>query len=368
MAERFSAILAGVKDPRRTSRGNLQYSIGEIFFLVLTGVVCGCDSWEAIDLFGREKLDWFRRYFPYRKGTPSHDTLQRFFGALDAENLGECFISWAAKTYRNMDNELVAIDGKRICGSHDRAREQAAVHVVSAFADLNNLTLGQVATDEKSNEITAIPQLLDLIDVAGTVVSIDAMGTQVGIARKIRERHADYLLAVKGNQKELESGVRQTFEMEVPDSVHVWEDLGHGRIEERRCEITGSLKWIESPDRWPDLKTLVKITSKRTMKNTGETNTETRYYISSRMSDAAQFNSLVRSHWSIENRLHWVLDVTFREDSARKRAGNSALNFNMITKIAIRILAKNKGKLTKPLARLKAAVNDEYRDNLIADF
>lgn len=360
--------MASVTDHRRTDRGNLQHSIEEIFFLVITGVVCGCDSWEGVEMLGRTKLDWFRQYFPYRKRTPSADTLIRFFSKLNPDVFGTCFINWASQKFKNLDNEVVIIDGKTLRGSFDAFAQQAAIHMVSAYANNNQLTLGQVITKEKSNEITAIPELLDMIEVNGTTVSIDAMGCQREIAAKIRAKEAHYLLAVKDNQKELHQDLLQSFERQRPNDSHMHIDKGHGRIEKRTCDIITSLDWVEMRSRWKDLSTLVRISSERTQNLTGETQYQTRYYISSKKADAQTFNRLVRSHWAIENKLHWVMDVTFKEDDSRKRIGNSAVNFNMIAKIALKILEKNKGKLSKPMTRMRAALDDNFRDSLIMDF
>lgn len=355
-------------DHRRINRGNLQHSLQEIFFLTITAVVCGCDSWEGIDVFGKTKLEWFRIYFPYRKRTPSADTLMKFFAKLDTASFGQCFISWANQMFRNMNNEVISIDGKRLCGSYDTFTQQAAIHVVSAYASANQLALGQVITQEKSNEITAIPELLNLIEVKDTIVSIDAMGCQKEIAAKIREKEAHYLLAVKENQKELHQNIVQSFERQVPDDSNTHFDTGHGRIEKRTCDIITSLDWVEAKPLWKDLNTLVRITTERTQKLTGETQYQTRYYISSKKADATTFNRSVRSHWAIENNLHWVMDVTFKEDHSRKRAGNSAFNFNIITKMALKILDKNKANLSKPITRSKAAWDDAFRDSLIKNF
>lgn len=355
-------------DHRRTNRGNLQHSLNEIFFLTITAVVCGCDSWESIDVFGKTKLEWFRLYFPYRKRTPSADTLRNFFAKLDTASFGQCFVSWANQVFRDMDNEVVSIDGKRLCGSYDTFTQQAAIHVVSAYASVNQLTLGQVITREKSNEITAIPELLGLIEVKGTVVSIDAMGCQKEIAGKIREKQADYLLAVKENQKELHQNIVQSFELQAPDDSNVQFNKGHGRIEKRTCDIITSLDWVETKSVWEDLTSLVRITSERTQILTGGTQRQARYYISSKKADAQTFNQAVRSHWAIENNLHWVMDVTFKEDHAHKRSGNSAFNFNIINKMALKILEKNKAGLSKPITRNKAAWDDVFRDSLIKSF
>ena len=356
-----------MKDHRRTSKGNLLYSLEEIFFLTLVALLCGCDSWEGIDMFGKTKLNWFRQYFPYRKRTPSADTLIQFFAKLDSPLFGQCFISWANQKFVNMENEVINIDGKRLCGSYDTYLNQRALHVVSAYASANQLTLGQVLTEEKSNEITAIPQLLELIDVKDTTVSIDAMGCQKEIASTIRQKNAHYLLAVKENQKELHQNILQSFERLPVNGADTQLSTGHGRIEKRTCEIISSKEWIESAP-WRDLNTLIKITSQRTIKLTGEQQHQTRYYISSKKADAKTFNHMVRSHWSIENKLHWVMDVTFKEDHSRKRTGNSAFNFNIITKMALKILEKNKGTSSKPLTRIRATADDDFRHSLIHNF
>ena len=318
-------------------------------------------------MFGKTKLDWFRQYFPYRKRTPSADTLIQFFAKLDSAIFGQCFISWANEKFVNMENEVINIDGKRLCGSYDTYLNERALHVVSAYASANQLTLGQVLTDEKSNEITAIPQLLKLIDVKDTTVSIDAMGCQKEIASTIRQKNAHYLLAVKENQKELHQNILQSFERLPVNGADTQLSSGHGRIEKRTCETITSKEWIESTQ-WPDLNTLVRITSERTIKLTGEQQQQTRYYISSKGAGAKIFNHMVRSHWSIENKLHWVMDVTFKEDHSRKRTGNSAFNFNIITKVALKILEKNKGTSSKPLTRLRATADDGFRHSLINNF
>ncbi|MFM7853727.1 MAG: ISAs1 family transposase [Flammeovirgaceae bacterium] len=309
-----------MKDHRRTSKGNLLYSLEEIFFLTLVALICGCDSWESIDMFGKTKLDWFRQYFPYRKRTPSADTLIQFFAKLDSAIFGQCFISWANGKFVNMENEVINIDGKRLCGSYDTYLNERALHVVSAYASADQLTLGQVPTDEESNEITAIPQLLKLIDVKDTTVSIDAMGCQKEIASTIRQKNAHYLLAVKENQKELHQNILQSFERLPVNGADTQLSSGHGRIEKRTCETITSKEWIESTQ-WPDLNTLVRITSERTIKLTGEQQQQTRYYISSKGAGAKIFNHIVRSHWSIENKLHWVMDVTSKRITPGKERG-----------------------------------------------
>lgn len=344
------------------------YSIEQLFFQTLVGIVCGCNNWEEISIYGKLKKDWFGNYFFYKKGMPSEDTFERFFGALCKESFNQFFINWASKSFQYFENEVISIDGKRIRGSYDKAIEQSAVHVVSAYASENRLTLGQVATAQKSNEITAIPQLLDLIDVKDAVVSIDAMGCQKEIAKKIRSKEAHYLLAVKENQKELHQNIIQSFEKQAANQIHEWNDMGHGRIEKRTCELITTLDWMENIEQWQDLRTIIKISSERTIKNTGQTQLQTRYYISSKTTSAENFNKMIRSHWAIENNLHWNLDVIFKEDAARRRKGNSAYNFNIISKIALKIIEMNKQNRSKKITRLRATVDDDFRTEIFKKF
>lgn len=344
------------------------YSIEQLFFQALVAVVCGQNSWREIAVFGKLKKEWFNQYFPTKKGMPSEDTFERFFGALSQQSFNEFYINWASKSLKYIDNEVISIDGKRIRGSYNKGTEQAATHMVSAYASANKLTVGQLATDQKSNEITAIPQLLDLINVSDCIVSIDAMGCQKAIAQKIRSKEAHYLLAVKENQKELLQNIKQSFEKQTVTDIHVWDSIGHGRIEKRTCEIINDLKWMENADQWQDLTSIIKISSERTIKNTGLKQFQTRYYISSKLATANQFNIMARSHWAIENNLHWNLDVIFEEDKSRRRKGNSAHNFNIISKIALKVLENNKNEKTKNITRLTACLDDDFRTLIFNDF
>jgi predicted transposase YbfD/YdcC len=238
--------------------------------------------------------------------------------------------------------------------------------MVSAFATQNGLCLGQVATHEKSNEITAIPQLLSLLDVRGCIVTIDAMGCQKNIASKIVKQDAEYILAVKGNQPLLEEGIRDTIRFNKPVSFDVDVDCGHGRIETRECSVYNNLEMIEGADHWEGLKTILQIDSQRTIKATGETTCQTRYYISSKEANAKYFNKWTRSHWAIENNLHWTLDVVFGEDLSRKRKGNAAQIFNTIRKIVMALLVnEQQWKASKKRKRLKALQNHQYRETLL---
>lgn len=336
----------------------------DILLLVLSAVLCGADDWEEIADFGAEQQHWLGRYGSFRSGIPSHDTINRVFSAIDPVEFSACFTQWVNSLRAQYDQEVVAIDGKRICNSHYQSNP--AIHMVSAFATQSGLCLGQVSTQEKSNEITAIPQLLCLLDVKGCIVTIDAMGCQKNIASKIVKQGADYILAVKSNQPLLEEGIRDTIRFNKPISSDVDIDCGHGRIETRECFVYNNLELVEGADQWEGLKTIFRIDSQRTIKSTGETSLQTRYYISSLESSAKQFNSSVRSHWGIENNLHWTLDVVFGEDQSRKRKGYAAQNFNTVRKTVMVLLAnEQQWNASKKRKRLKALQNEKYRENLL---
>ncbi len=336
----------------------------DILLLVLSAVLCGMDQWEEIEDFGLEQQHWLRRYGSFCNGIPSHDTINRVFSAIDPVEFSACFSQWVNNLKVQCDQEVVAIDGKRICNSHHLANP--AIHMVSAFATQNGLCLGQVPTQEKSNEITAIPQLLSLLDVKGCIVTIDAMGCQKNIASKIVKQGADYILAVKGNQPLLEEGIQDTIRFNEHISSDADVDCGHGRIETRECFVYTNLEMIESADQWEGLKTIFRIDSQRTIKSTGETSLQTRYYISSLEAHAKQFNTWTRSHWAIENNLHWTLDVVFGEDQSRKRKGYAAQNFNTIRKTVMALLVnEQQWKASKKRKRSKALQNEKYRENLL---
>lgn len=317
-------------------------------------------------MFGLNQEHWLKKYGSFTFGIPSHDTINRVFSAIDPKEFGQCFSEWVKTLCQLSDKEVVAIDGKRICNSFDKAKGQAAIHMVSALATKSGLCLGQTATMEKSNEITAIPELLSFLEITGSIVTIDAMGCQKAIATKIVTKDADYLLAVKGNHHSLEEGISDTVRFEKASDTHTETDYGHGRIETRQCSIFHSLKHIANAHEWDGLKTIVRIDSQRVIKATGEETNQTRYYISSANGSAKQFNKWVRNHWGIENKLHWILDVTFREDYSRKRKGYAAQNFNTIAKIALSILVNDTSfNASKKRKRLRAAINPEYREALL---
>ena len=355
-----------LKDPRRTSKGHFYYPMDEILFLVIVSVLCGADSWVSISLFGKTKTGWLRQFLPYSNGIPSHDVLGKVFALIDPVQFNVCFMDWVNSISELTQGEVVAIDGKSLRGSGDKAIGRPVFHLVSAYAAGNRPCLGQQCVTEKSNEITAIPKLLDALAIGGSTVTMDAMGCQQDIAQKVLDKRADYILMVKDNQEELRQQVEKVFSIAAPLSSHCQYDTGHGRAEKRDCDVIGDLTFLDDGDLWPGLQTIVRVKSERYNKQTGQGSKETRYYISSLRENAAGFNDKIRQHWAIENNLHWALDVIFDEDDMLMKKGNSAVNFSIINKMALAILEKEKStKMSKPSKRLKAALDDEYRTLLI---
>ena len=358
----FKESFSTLQDPRRTIKGNIIYSLEEILFLTISAVIAGCNTWASIAEYGRLKEGWFRKFYPYKK-MPSHDAISDLFCVLEAKKFAECFINWVNSIAAKEGSEVVAIDGKTVRGAASKGNK-FPLHIVTAFCTKNRLCLGQRSTDEKSNEITAIPQLLELLTLGGCIVTIDAMGCQRDIAEKVREQKADYILQVKDNQKDLKEQMEDIFGSKATRRLDEMVTAGHGRIEKRRCEsIAASEVFLEGVENWNGLQTLVRIKSERTIKKTGEKSTEYRYYISSLPDNPKLLNTSVRSHWGIENNLHWNLDVIFREDGQLKRKGNSAENFNVISKVALSLVDNEKTqKISKPLKRLRASIDDSYRE------
>ncbi len=354
-----------MKDFRNTKRGNLRHPLTEIFFLTIAAVISGANDWTAIEIFGKGQLKWLRKFFPFKSGIPSHDTLGRIFAGLDNVQFNECFAEWVNQISDSTKGQVVAIDGKRMRGSYDKEVGNPAIHMVSAYATRDSLCLGQMATAEKSNEIIAIPELLNVLSLEGCTVTIDAMGCQKSISEKILSKQANYILGVKENQKGLLEQVEKIFRIATIKDQHTWHDVGHGRAETRKCSIIDDLTFLDDYKDWPGLTTLVKIEATRYIKNTGTSEENTRYYISSSKDNAMQHNISVRQHWSIENKLHWVLDVVFKEDASRKRKGNSALNFNLVTKLALTLMDDCKLKIPKTQKRQRAAYDPLFREKLL---
>lgn len=324
-------------------------------------MICGADNWVAIEEFGLAKEDWFTEQLGLEYGIPSHDTFGEVYAAIDSEQFSDCFSNWVADLASLTDGEVIAIDGKCLRRSVDKASKKAAIHMVSAWAQHNSLVLGQVKVDDKSNEITAIPKLLSRLDIAGAVVTVDAMGCQKKIAEQIKQQNGDYVFSLKGNQGTLHDDVKTYFTSSLsPAIASVSYDGEHGRIETRTIRATSDIAWLQERHNWNGLQSIIAITSKREI---GDKMTEeTRYFISSLgADDPKRLERVVRAHWSIENNLHWVLDVAFDEDSNRTRKGHSASNMSVIRHIALNLIKSEKSsKVGIKTKRLKAGWDNEY--------
>lgn len=335
-ATRLIDFFADMKDPRmdRCKKHNLV----DIVAISICAVLCGADSWDEIEKFGNSKWKWLKTFLELPNGIPSHDTFNRLFSNLDPNVFEAAFGNWVASLMVAVKGEVVAIDGKTIRGA--KVNGKSPIHMVSAWACENSLVLGQVKVSEKSNEITAIPELLSKLVMEGCIVTIDAMGCQENIASDIKNANADYVLAVKGNQGSLYEEIQDEFRFVGNPPQKTVIDFGHGRIETRKCTVLNRFEHISNPKKWAGLKSMVRMESTREFKKSGKTENATRYYISSLDADEKEFQKIIRNHWHVENKLHWVLDVSFGEDASRKRSGNASQNFSLITKIALN-LAKN---------------------------
>lgn len=358
--EHFSSI----QDPRMV--GKTDHLLIDIIVITVCGVLCGADDWVDIENFGKAKQEWLNTFLKLPNGIPSHDTFGRVFARIDPAQFERCFADWVQAVFKATHGQVVAIDGKTLRRSHDRAAGKAAIHMVSAWASHNRITLGQVKTDQKSNEITAIPDLLDLLNIHGCIVSIDAMGCQTKIATKIVSKGGDYMLALKGNQGTLHDDIELFFEharqTEFKDIDYDYDettDGEHGRIEIRRCWTISDLDWLDCKDKWTNLQTVVMIESERHIGD--QVTKELRYYISSLPSDAKRLGSTIRAHWGIENEVHWILDVAFREDDSRMPNGHSAQNFAVIRRFALNLLKQDKTlKAGIKVKRKRAGWDEKY--------
>jgi predicted transposase YbfD/YdcC len=335
----------------------------DIITLSVLGVLSGAESYDSIELFGKENFAFLKQFLQLKNGIPSHDTINRVFQALNPQQFERLFIKWAQglKEDGTMDR-VIAIDGKTLRGSKDSFHHKSPLHSLHAWSVENGICLGQMQCGEKTNEITTIPKILDLLDIKGSIITIDAMGTQTAIAEKIVGNGGDYILAVKDNQKGLKEEAEAVCKgcKAVSDSTETGK--GHGRIETRRCQVFSKNIMIDDQNRWKNLQSVIKITSTREMKE--KATTEVRYYISSLGVDKP-FNQRIRSHWGIENNLHWTLDMVFREDEQRKRANHAAKNFAIVRKIGLNLLKKDQGKESLRSKRLKAAWNKDFLIHLL---
>lgn len=353
-----------LSDPRQP--GKILYPLKEILLITLCAVIGGADSFVEIVQFGKCKLEFLKTLLPFAHGIPSHDTIGAVISNLDPEEFRKCFAAWVRAIQQDIPG-LIPIDGKTVRRSMNG--ETRPIHIVSAWATEQNLVLGQVKTEEKSNEITAIPKLLDLLSIKGALVSIDAMGCQKEIAQKIVDKGADYLLAVKGNQGTLHAEIELLFQgldsATLPIKIEEEQviEKGHGRVETRICSVCDAIELLPSGNGWKDLKCMGKVRSIRECE--GKISDETRYFISSRKLTAAEFGKAVRCHWAIENSLHWVMDMVFRDDECRVRTRNAAANFVTIKHIALNMLKQVKRKASMRVKRKLAAWDNDFLKELI---
>jgi predicted transposase YbfD/YdcC len=360
-----------IADPR-IDRTKLHKLI-DIIILAICAVICGAEGWEEIEEFGKEKREWLETMLELPNGIPSHDTISRVFSKINPQEFERCFLAWVESLTESISG-VVAIDGKTLRRSHDGINGKKALHLVSAWAAENRLVLAQLATEEKSNEITAIPELLRMLDLSGCIVTIDAIGTQKKIAKQIIEQHGDYALALKKNQGTLYAKVQEAFETAKKEGFsHVKheksrvEEAGHGREETRAYWIIDDesvLSGLDPNGEWENLRSIGMVESTRV--NAGESTKQVKYYILSIEGNVERFSHAVRTHWGIENEVHWILDVAFREDLSRIRAGDSSHNFALLRHIALNLLRKEKTtKVGVRAKRLKAGWSTNYLEKVL---
>lgn len=367
----LTRLFEDMDDPRVV--GRCTYALVEVVIIGICAVLCGAETWTEVEEFGESKREWLRKLLKLEQGIPSHDTFRRVFSLLPAEVFEARFRAWVEVTFRVEQGQVIAIDGKTVRGAGLRA-----LHLVSAWAHRSGIVLGQRKVDEKSNEITAIPQLLEDLYLAGSIVTLDAMGTQTAIAQKILDKKADYVLALKGNQGQLHTDVQEWFawasERQFRDMPHTYTQTvnkNHGRIEIRQCWALSDVRAfdvIRHHDGWAGLQSIVMVKRERRLLDNHPVPPETVYFISSLPPDAELLLSAIRAHWSIENNFHWTLDVVFREDDARLRVLNGAENFAILRRFALNLLKRHPSNLSLKRKRFKAALDDAFLAQLLHYF
>jgi predicted transposase YbfD/YdcC len=365
MADKIKSIFSKIEDHRRVLSND--YDLNSILVSSIISIICGANTWNEIEDYCIEKEEWLNTFLSFDKGIPSHDTYNRVISGINPVKLEECFREWVLSFIENKKIQgVVNLDGKTIRGAKAYGKK-SPIHMVSAWSCESNVVLGQLRVNEKSNEITAKPKLLEILDIEDCIITIDAMGCQTEIAESIIDKKCDYVLAVKGNQPTLLEEIEDEFRFSKEIQFSETTDFDHGRIEIRKCSVINKFEHISSQYKWKGLRSIVKIESRREFKNSGrETESHTRYYISSSSGNAEFFQQAIRSHWSIENKLHWSLDVAFNEDASRKRTDNSTQNFSLMNKIALNILKNDtSSKIGIKSKRLKAGWSNSYLESLI---
>ena len=358
----FRDAFKDLKD-HRMNRTKL-HSLESILFISLAAIIGGAETWNEIEEFGNEKIDWFRKHLDIPNGIPSHDTFNRFFSTLDPDKFEECFRKWVNSFQRETLNDVVSIDGKSLRGS--KRHNLHPVHVVSAWSKNLGMTLAQVSTSKKIGELTVIPDLLEALFIEGSIVTLDAMGAQMNIASKIVEKKADYVLQVKNNRRQMVRDIEFTFKALPVQSTHEFLDKDHGREERRFVSVIHEVDLLRKFEKWDNLSSIIKVESRSKINATGKIISSISYYISSLKTDAKHIGSAIRSHWGIENSLHWVLDVSFSEDHSRKMNKNAVLNFSLLNKVALDMLKKETSKkIGIKSKRMKAGWGTSYLEKVL---
>lgn len=363
----FLEHFANLKDPR--IERSKEHLLKDIIAIAILAIISGAEGWVAIEAYGNAKYEWLKSFLELRNGIPSHDTFSRVFARIEPQQFQECFLSWVKAIVGELELNVIAIDGKTMKQSYDRNDQQKALHIVTAWSSSHQLVLGQKKVDKKSNELTAIPELIEMLEIAGSVITIDAMGCQKDIASLIIKKKGDYILALKGNQKLLYQAVKEWFKVALKTddlgkkNYNYYEEVeaGHHRGEKRQVWTVdvSELPPLHNQALWAGLKTVVMIVSERRLWN--KTTTEARFYLSSLSSNAEKIAGAIRSHWGIENSLHWTLDVTFSEDKSRIRKAHSPENFALLRRLAINLLKQEKtSKQSLKMKRYRAAMDNNY--------
>lgn len=362
--------LSSLEDPRTGDNG--RHVFIEVIFIAVCAVISGCEHWTEIEDYAQAKQEWFKSFLKLKHGIPSHDTFRRIFCILDFKKFQKVFMTWThdIKTSLGIKKDQICIDGKTLRGSLNKAKSMKAIHMVNAWSTATSISLGQMPTDEKSNEITAIPELIDLLDLKDCLVSIDAMGCQTGIAKKIVDKNGNYLLALKENQKGLFAATEELFrrsstkvKTKITKSEYTEKEQNiHGRDEVRNCRVLyleEEIGFFPHED-WPKIYSLIRVQSERLKRSTGEVSSEVRYYISDANKTAREFNESVRNHWQVENKLHWSLDVAMNEDGDQRWAEESAKNFSLLRQMALNLLKNEPTKKSIRRKQKMAAMDNGY--------